>query len=180
MKDEKWKKIKNHEGHEISDHGNTRRGEHMNAKGELVPARLLRPRVRKDGYSQLTLSTAGKRDTVFVHRLVAEAFLPNLEDKNTVHHIDANRSNNKAVNLMWVTTQEHLRIGDRAKKSGLARRKAVNMFTLEGEFLCTWASASIAEAILGCDAGHISDCCLKRPGRKSCGGYVWRFADDEE
>ena len=60
---------------------------------------------RLNGYHQVGLS--GSRKTAFVHRLVAEAFLPNPENKPCVDHINGNRADNRIENLRWVTHKEN-------------------------------------------------------------------------
>lgn len=75
--------------------------------------RILKQYRCQDGYLYVDLN-GDKR----VHRLVAKAFIPNPYNKAEVHHIDLNRTNNAASNLMWVTTQEHRKL-----HAELARRK---------------------------------------------------------
>jgi len=61
----------------------------------------------KQPYYYVTLSKQHKSKKCFVHRLVAEAFVPNLEDKPQVNHIDGNPQNNNSINLEWVTNAEN-------------------------------------------------------------------------
>lgn len=61
----------------------------------------------KRDYRQVTVSKNGKQRQYLVHRLVAEAFIPNPENKPQVNHIDGNPSNNNANNLEWVTQSEN-------------------------------------------------------------------------
>ena len=70
--------------------------------------KILKPKIDKDGYFSVGLSMGkrGSRKMVFVHRLVAEAFVPNPYNKPNVIHLDKNRDNNKSTNLKWVTEQE--------------------------------------------------------------------------
>ena len=58
------------------------------------------------GYKRVNLSKNNKRKQFFVHRLVAEAFIPNPENKPQVNHIDGNKENNNFSNLEWVTREE--------------------------------------------------------------------------
>ena len=69
--------------------------------------KLLRPFVCGDGYYYVDLRKGGKDIKCRVHRLVANAFIQNPEDKPVVHHLDTNRRNNKVNNLQWMTHTEH-------------------------------------------------------------------------
>lgn len=177
---EEWRQIEGFKEYEVSDQGRVRRSSKDKNNAEIGSECVLKERERKDGYKQLTLCENGVHTTCLVHRLVAEAFITEWSKDKQVHHIDGMRSNNVKTNLGCFTKAEHLRLGDRAKKSGLARRKPVDMYTLEGEFIRSFDSATTAELVTGCNRGHISDCCRKCPGRRSTGGYCWRFAGDEE
>ena len=72
------------------------------------------------GYPAVTIfDDDGKQHTKNVHRLVAETFIPNPEDKRTVNHIDGNKRNNHISNLEWSTIGENLK---HAYRNGLKRR----------------------------------------------------------
>ena len=58
------------------------------------------------GYIQIVLSDENKKYTFTAHRLVAEHYIPNLENKPQVDHINRNRSDNRVDNLRWVNIQE--------------------------------------------------------------------------
>ena len=60
-------------------------------------------------YLQIKLkNNKGKLDSLFIHRLVAEAFIPNPQDKKEIDHIDTNPENNNVENLRWVTHTENM------------------------------------------------------------------------
>lgn len=95
---ERFEKIKDFEDYEISTWGrvyNTRTG------------KFLRPEVHDKGYLRVDLYNGAGRKHCKVHRLVAEAFIPNLEGKPHINHIDGNNANNSVSNLEWVTNEEN-------------------------------------------------------------------------
>lgn len=70
----------------------------------------LKQRINRDGYAEVTLGCTEYRNaSVRVHRVVAELFVLNPENKPEVNHIDYDRSNNASYNLEWVTHQENVR-----------------------------------------------------------------------
>ncbi len=68
---------------------------------------ILKGGYNKDGYRHVILTEDAKKKTLLVHRLVAQAFIPNPEKKACVDHIDRNRTNNNVNNLRWATNQEN-------------------------------------------------------------------------
>mgnify|MGYP002641554558 CR=1 FL=1 len=72
----------------------------------------LRKAITKEGYVKYTLSPSNssqpKRNFRLAHRLVAEAFIPNLENKPQVNHINGVKTDNRVENLEWVTAQENV------------------------------------------------------------------------
>lgn len=73
----------------------------------LRSGKFLIPVVQKTGYCQVTLSQDGVKKGFLVHRLIAEALIPNPENKPTVNHEDGNKQNNSVNNLTWMTYQEN-------------------------------------------------------------------------
>lgn len=94
---EVWKAIQNYDNYEVSSFGRVK-----NKKTE----RILKPSC-KGGYLSLGLTQNGKKLSISLHRLVANAFIENPEDKPQVNHIDKNRSNNNIGNLEWTTALEN-------------------------------------------------------------------------
>ena len=92
-----WKKINNFD-YEISNTGEIR-----NSKNKIIKQRR-----DKDGYYIVNLYKDGIQYTKKVHRLVAEAFIPNPESKPQIDHIDTNRLNNSVENLKWCTKEENM------------------------------------------------------------------------
>lgn len=135
--------------------------------------KLLRPALDSWGYLQVCLYVNGKPTSKKVHRLVAEAFIPNLENKKTINHKDGNKLNNRVDNLEWATDSEQQ---IHAYKIGLRKKhnKKVNQYDLQGNFIKTWDSSLIAENKLNI-GHHIGECCKGK--RKTTGGYIWKYKD---
>lgn len=96
---EEYKTILDYPDYEISNLGNVRRN-----------GKILKSRQNKNtGYSYIDLRKEGKRTTCYIHRLVALTFLPKIEDKEYIDHIDRNKNNNNLNNLRWVSRSENNR-----------------------------------------------------------------------
>lgn len=176
---ENWKPIKGYEGlYEISDMGRVRsldretRHNFYDGAKCTIKGKILKPYVTRTGYIRATLIKGGKREKVFVHRLVAQAFLGDSEGKPQVNHIDGNKANNFASNLEWCTNKENT---VHALKHGLLdeclrkRRKAV--VRDDGEIF-----QSIAEAAResGLSASMVSDTVNGK--RKDAKGRTFTYA----
>lgn len=97
---EVWKDIKGYEGiYEVSSHGNVR---------NKRTGYIMKKRHTFDGYVKVTLTVNYKAKDYRVHRLVAENFIPNTNNKETVNHIDGNKDNNHVNNLEWSNRHEQL------------------------------------------------------------------------
>lgn len=112
---------RNYRHYDLSDYEVTREGEVINKHN----GKHIKPQLNGKGY--LRVGIGGK--LMFVHRLVAEQYIPNLEGKPQINHKDGNKLNNNVDNLEWVTNQENR---NHAVKDGLQTH---------GDS-CTWAKLS--------------------------------------
>ena len=92
-----WKKIEENNDYLISNLGRLKRNN-----------KILKLNKNARGYLYCNISTSGKITKVKIHRLVAKAFIDNLQNKETVNHIDGNKLNNHYSNLEWLTRKENI------------------------------------------------------------------------
>ena len=103
--EEVWKDIKEYQGvYQVSNTGKVRR---LKGSPRTKENRILVNKTKSNGYKFVCLSIESLYKYYHVHRLVAEAFIDNPENKKYVNHIDCDKSNNNVENLEWVTAKEN-------------------------------------------------------------------------
>jgi hypothetical protein len=103
-----WKDIDGYKNlYQVSNFGRIKSLSHVNNLGKLRQECILGNRLSDRGYHTAVLYNNGKPKSFRVHRLVAFAFIPNLDNKPHVNHIDGVKSNNLVENLEWVTISEN-------------------------------------------------------------------------
>lgn len=186
-----WKDISNFKGYyQISNYGRVRSLTRFDGIRERK-GQMIKPILKSNGYLQVGLRKKGKRKYMGVHRLVAQHFLDNHENKSQVNHIDCNKQNNNVTNLEWVTPRENL---IHAHKNGLVNVRKGKTHPFHGK--CGALSKSAKPVIRfnretgemklykakilakddGFDPTSISKCCHKK--MKTHKGYEWYFAKD--
>ena len=183
-----WKDIQGYEGfYQVSNLGRVKSVE----RDKFLPngtfhshlkEKILAPFLNNKGYSSVKLCKNGKKKAILIHRLVAEAFLPNPENKSQINHKDEVKSNNAVDNLEWCTSVYNNNFGTRKERQIQNRRnyklgnhpKAKPVFCeeLNKKFDCI----ASAQEELGINRSCVGKAC--RGERNTAGGFHWRFADD--
>ena len=172
--EEIWKDIKGYEGlYQVSNLGKVKRLRFINKHTNIEKETIKSQKIRKDGYLEVVLYKDGKGKCIQVHRIVATAFIPNIENKPQVNHIDGNKKNNIVKNLEWVTRSENMRHSARQLRNNV---KKINQYDLNDRYLATYSSITIAGEINGIRESSIANVLTGR--RNKAYGYKWRYAKD--
>ena len=165
-----WKPIEGYEGlYEVSNLGRVKSYQ-KNKNGHLLSFTK-----STWGYHLVGLNKDGKRKSFSVHRLVATAFLPKIEGKEVINHIDCDKTNNHVDNLEWCTQKENVQHSVKLghyENSG-AENKPVLQIEKHGYFQNRFRSICEAARITGIPQQSISSCCNGK--LESAGGYKWQF-----
>ena len=123
--------------------------------------KFLTPISNHIGYLFVTLCKDGKGKNYSVHRLVAEAYLPNPSNLPDVDHIDNDKTHNYLNNLQWITHK------DNCRKSN---NKPILQYSLDGEFIREWDCAyDVGKEV----NSNICNCLKGR--HKTAYGYIWKY-----
>ena len=160
---ETFVKIEGFENYEVSNLGKVR---------NIKSGRIIKPQLNRNGYLMHLLYENNKQKHLYLHRIIAIAFIDNPEKKPQVNHIDENKLNNDLSNLEWCTVRENLIHGSRTKRVAEKLSKKVIQLDLNDNVLNEFESMKQAERETGVLVGNISSCCNGKT--KSAGGYKWR------
>ena len=190
-----WKDIKGYEGYyQVSNYGRVksldRYVEYNTGYMYLKKGKILNLCKYSNGYYFVNLSKDNVQKQIMVHRLVAQAFIPNPHNYPCVNHKDENKQNNfvwvnddgtvdlEKSNLEWCTAKYNCNYGSRNDKmldnrSGMFRRKIVLKYDLEGNYIEEYPSLSEASRNTCVCAQSILNVITGK--RKTCGGFKWRY-----
>ena len=178
-----WKPIKNYEeSYEVSNQGRVRSKDRYTPtwNGQVLKKGVIKTlKVDKDGYYKVWLSKDSKKKPFFVHRLVANAFIPNDEDLPIVNHMDGNKKNNVPDNLEWCTRSHNdkhaFKLGLRKATSGGTNKRVLRMSPKDGS-IKMYESMSAAARDNGITVQNISYCANGHQSKAN--GFYWVFINE--
>lgn len=178
-----WKDIEGYEGlYQVSNTGKVRS---LNYR-HTGKTKVLKQHTKDNGYKRIGLNRNGKRTNYFIHRLVAQAFIPNPNNYPIINHKDENKTNNAVWNLEWCTYEYNNNYGTIKEKLSKAKKgkfkggnnsnaKPVLMFTLDGNFIRKFGCAGDANEYLGKPRSRDSISNCARGKYKTAYGYIWKY-----
>ena len=182
---EEWRDIKGYEGkYQISNLGNVKsleRRVNTWCSYKTLYEMILKKSVSNNGYLYVRLQSKTK----LIHRLVAEAFIPNPENKPQVNHKNEVKQDNRVENLEWVTAKENINYGTNIKRRADTQRRLgnqINNKSTSKKVICIEKQKifeSINDAVrkgFGKDCSAITKCCKGKLNNHN--GYHWRYAND--
>lgn len=167
--EEVWKPVVGYEGlYEVSSMGRVRRKQWL----------LMHPKEEKCGYRRVLLTKDGEQKPFLVHRLVAEAFIPNPNNYPIINHMDECPSNNRVGNLEWCTYKHNANWGTNPQRhSENSHNKrgvvAIDIATGERTYYGSIRAASIAMTRGASGGSSISEAASGK--RKSAYGKCWYY-----
>lgn len=168
--EEQWRVIEEATNYEVSNLGNIR-----NSKTN----RLLNPTPSPGGYAQVSIriKSSNKFEKRYVHRLVAQYWIDNPENKREVNHLDCDKTNNNVNNLEWVTSSENQKYRYKKEERIKTSNRKVGNFDADGNLISIFFSIADAARAVGGVRGPIDKVCRKEPGRKTAYGWRWEYLD---
>lgn len=197
MTKEIWKAIEGYEGYyEISNLGRVKSIDRYVRKGGHsfhVKEKILKQHINDSGYPIVILTKEKKSKWVRVHRLIAEAFIPNPNNLPEIDHINTDKKDYRIDNLRWVSHKQNMnnaitkreqkirsnspslikkRHATAKQKGGKTAPKTVYKYSLSGEYICCYNSIRDAAKEHNVTSGAIDAAIKKR--NYNCAGFQWR------
>ena len=166
MTNETWKRLDRFPDYYISSYGQIIK---INSDGT---GKTIKPFKNGNGYLRVHLWQDGQEQREYLHRLIAEAFIENPENKPQVNHIDCDRENNRVDNLEWVTRDENMKWMSQCNREGNKKKRVIGVHAITGEVI-EFESTQEAQRY-GFWSIHVSNCC--RGKLKTHKGYKFHYA----
>ena len=166
---ELWKDIKDYEGlYQISNFGKIK----SIGYGKSL---LLKP-FKDRKYLSINLYKDKKCKKYKIHRLVAQAFIPNPNNYPIINHKDENKYNNYVYNLEWCDIKYNNNYGNRGKKISETKSKIICQYDLNGVLIAEWKGIKSIDIGVKINFSDISRCCNNK--QKTSKGFIWKYKEE--
>ena len=177
MTEEIWKDIAGYEGlYKVSNLGRVKSLNYRRTGKEKERI----PNKNNSGYLYVGLHKDGKMNNFLIHRLVAEAFIENVNDLPQVNHINENKLNNCVENLEWCSAKYNINYGEHnynIRNTMSSKVPNILQYTLDDKFLNEYVSGRDAERKTGISHGGILKCCQGKC--RTWKGYIWKYKNND-
>lgn len=175
---EEWRPVTGYEGkYEVSNMGRVRGLDRVSCRKTspiFVKGVVLSQLAMPNGYTSVQLRSDGKQTRFYVHRLVADAFIPNPTNLPEVNHKDECKCNNIVSNLEWCSRSYNLKYAGGASRRVNARKKAVIQKS-GGVTVAVYESVNAAARSLGVSPSNVSRCCRRIKNQTRIHGFEISF-----
>ncbi len=173
---ERWKPVVGYERlYEVSDLGRVRSLPRKGTKGGIVNVSYS----NNKHYAHIPLAKDGRCRTVSLHRIVAQAWIPNPDNKPQVNHKNGVKADNRVANLEWVTNLENMRhaiktgLRTASPEEAIESRMTGVIQKYRGEVVAMYPCIKFAQYLTGICNQNIFKVCQGK--RHTAGGYEWEF-----
>lgn len=187
LPNEEWKDIKDFEGlYQVSNYGRVKsleRTRRLYSKEIYVPEIIRRNGCDMNGYQILPLNKDSKKYTKKIHRLVAESFISNPENKPCINHLNCNKNDNRVINLEWCTIKENnqycCKVGHHYNptlgkfRGDNPKSKKIVQKNKNDKIIKIWNCADDIADFLGVNRRTIGKCCRKEV--KTVKGFILEY-----
>ena len=191
LHNEEWRDVVGWEGfYQVSNLGRvkslSRSIVYKDGREYTYPSKIIKNQKVSTGYRSVMFYGVNGKKQYYVHRLVAETFIPNPKNLGDVNHKDGCKTNNIILNLEWCSRSDNQKhayknglnwahIGEAIKEGS----RPVIQYAQSGEIVAEYDSASKAAKASGYNQGQISKYCRGENKKHSTyKGYIWRYKDD--
>lgn len=166
--EEQWKVIDFASNYEVSNTGFVR---------NKTTKYILKGRETVNGYLQVSLKINDKNKFMnkYIHRLVAQFWLDNVDNKKEVNHIDGNKKNNNILNLEWVTAKENSNHRVNVLNKKITDNKKVGMFNKQNQLIQIFNSVKQAGQYFGKSRVNIDNALKHKNNQQTAYGYIWKY-----
>ena len=166
--EEQWKVIDFASNYEVSNTGFVR---------NKTTKYILKGRETINGYLQVSLKIDNENKFMnkYIHRLVAQFWLDNIDNKKEVNHIDGNKKNNNMFNLEWVTAKENSNHRVNVLNKKITDNKKVGMFNKQNQLIQIFNSVKQASQYFKKSRVNIDNALKHKNNQQTAYGYIWEY-----